>query len=887
MVEFVVQDCWWEEATWPLIKMDEFNHRHLEDLRKRMFLIRNLNAGNVDIIKQYGILPPMTTGQAAGFEEPPMVPYDNNNWAIVWGSFGQFNPIEPGDKIVCFKDTTGHIDLYTNSGVVYWETVTLMPPVSINGQLSGGWLLYPNPNKYHDLDANAGRPSIGADGRWRVVNHPRGSGYCEGVFERYHIAEKAHRWYPRHTDPIEQVSPLKIGGSIRRRQDPKKWKVEVENLHISQRPWTHHYRTKTICAPGTCYPEHKCIRARRLNEYVFANSDPKDALIEDPQNPIGQNYSDDLLCDAFQDQVIHVCESQNNFVKDVNDAWIKNWVHFNTLYTWATTADPGYTYSYGNIVWVGEYDLDSKFEMDAFYVCTQTHVSMIGDEKMPGTAGGADYWHSPAFYPGYIKAHVPFAKLIDTENIQGDGAAYHDIDPAELWDCNGSAYELLLREIDPDSNNPHYDWYWDTAFPYIPWWLYTEHYEQFSGDPILYPIPRGCWRRIWKHSMGRPYHPTTKIPFLMWPGEWGYPPGFWEGRGSGGAGENDFRVMDHRFIVTQIQYSMSKAIDSTINLFRVVDVESLYATACAGREEEREKLLATHDHVIMRYTKKEVDGEWVYIPQPQYEITAQLINDMRIVLGQLNLLLQSEQIGTPNTHSSIQSILNERYDTSVGAFSAAKAECDATMAPEINQDASGYNCQVLWDVATSKWRVDTSFYKREHNTLIAIKEIPRSGDFSGGIEDLPIVNINAAHALYQLWYRGFQPSAISWSIIDSMQIGNSNRFVVPALDSGDIGDPTTFRVAYIELDFIQSYWYWDGGGDKWVHVEEWKLSNYSPWPPEEFFTNLDLAYTYSWSRGAYIWQNDDAGDSSGFYIDYNLYPESVFERDEINFIEVE
>jgi hypothetical protein len=90
----------------------------------------------------------------------------------------------------------------------------------------------------------------------------------------------------------------------------------------------------------------------------------------------------------------------------------------------------------------------------------------------------------------------------------------------ELWGENESGFELLLKK------RGSYDWYFDTAFPYIPsqfgyWAAKTEH-GQNGGSPPDFGLPEGSswkkewgctsdaanpligtWRRTWHNSLGR------------------------------------------------------------------------------------------------------------------------------------------------------------------------------------------------------------------------------------------------------------------------------------------------------------------------------------------------------------------------------------------------
>jgi len=411
---------WWEESDKPIVKGDERTYHLFEDIRKLMALIENPKMGAIDIERQYG------TKVGENY-----IPYDSDNWVGLWDGYA-VDPANPGEVMVLYKDASNEEDIYVNFVEMTEVNLDAHPPIKGDGQLdSTYWKLAVNPNIYSHYNYNAGKPSIGASGRYIVIYHAA-SETCE--LSAYTSILKAHKWLPRHTHPYRQVAPLEDESVITQRRNPQLFGVEIKDEHITQSIGTAWDRSKRTVG------HEPCKRPRRLSEYVLEAGEPNDPASDCESS--GQCAEDPKMNEAYQDRVIFTIEQYGSlFLKEVDANFITAWEADNESY------DPA-----NNI------------------------------------------------------NHPVYARLDD-----------------KYWHCNVSAFELVLREIG------NFDWWWDTSHPAVSWELYDNNQD----DPGSWPLPRGCWRRTWKHSMGR-----VGVGTKMWPQESGDPPGYSESK----------------FIVTQAVY---------------------------------------------------------------------------------------------------------------------------------------------------------------------------------------------------------------------------------------------------------------------------------------------------------------------------------------------
>ena len=838
---------WWEEADWPIKKGDEVLANYFEDLRKRIWLLFNQAAGIVNIIEMYGLSTPLNGDQ------PVYIPYTLDNWAAGWAFGGTRNP---GELVVAFQDVTGQTDIYINSTGFTQEAIILHPPVNAAGQIDEHyWKLGANPNKYHHCDFNAGRPTIGASNRWLIRYHPASPpDVCD--WPHYICREHAYRMYPRQVDFLHQIPPIKEGSIITQRTK----KVGVKNEYITKHPVTHWSRSLDYD------PYHKCIKGRRLNEYTLSYGEPyKTAL------PVGQNWIDPLIDEAYQDQAIRACESSPLFVWFADEEWIENFIHYNAD-DWTDDDGGGdKDWAYGGIVYVSGYNPGDNYPEDCFYICKKDHTASPGLPKKPGTAAGADYWETPAYQPKYIDHNIefPFMQDVFGDEIVTGKWNFDLLSSAEYWDCNGSSFELALKNIG------RYDWYFDTGHPYVPWWVYKNTYGS-PNDPPNYPLPRGTWRRTWKYSMGRPCHPETKVPYLLWPGELGDPPGYWTER------SQIYKRLDKRFIVTQGQYD-----NITLNQdeYRVVDVESLYAQAVIDEEAEHgegyvEQLLSRHDPA-------RTDGD-----KSLFEIH-NLINDLRYVLVQLRYVYK--QFG----YTAFQYYRSARRTTdpypgpvppkatSLAAHVAAKniamleTHIEWMGAPPPDYDWSIHlHSTVKW-IGGFGWTGAANVVDTQMGFCYVRLEVYR-----GANKELPLFPYIGTMALHLGLQNGLEcADYIPHGTYkrDPCAVGIEGKIHTPHCDSYD---SVNWEHAFIGTKPYWEGWWWYGEPtNEWVYYTTWIIEPSDDWFIEEFFANADQtdAYKQWWKTTLLKIENTVPAMME---IDLEQFDASVFEEDEFNYIEV-
>jgi hypothetical protein len=108
--------------------------------------------------------------------------------------------------------------------------------------------------------------------------------------------------------------------------------------------------------------------------------------------------------------------------------------------------------------------------------------------RHPGTATYAANYTAKTgidYYDDTIKIdRYPNIKSRDTDTM------------GDCWANNGSGFEFC-KEL-----SGQWDWYFDWTFPYINFDHLVSKTLNPTGD---YPLPVGTWRRIWKNSLGRPF----------------------------------------------------------------------------------------------------------------------------------------------------------------------------------------------------------------------------------------------------------------------------------------------------------------------------------------------------------------------------------------------
>ncbi len=802
----------------------EIAAKNFEDIRKWIFVILNPWAGNVTESSLYTVA----------------------NWEGSWAAYALPDRAEPGDLVVRYQDSGGHIDYYVNYIGMTESVIDQHPPIGPDGMLDYNWRLAPDPNKYHTLDHNAGNPSIGADGRWRVIHNPanEGCGHLE-----YTRRDRAYKWLPRQLDPYRQIPPL---GETARHQA-----VELQKVFVGRNLAPTHERS----LDSVGYED--CKHPRRLTEYILDWAEP--SWVGDPSDECSASNQCAMgakLNEAYLDQVIRTCEEAGSrFLKQVDATWLANWLSAQTKVLWALTT----YYTVGQIVYkVTETDT-------VLYVCYAVHTSDANSEPGVG-ADWEDYWATPAYSPDYVPSQPVYVEFNGNMNV-APSTSY-----SWFWECNDSAYELCLKSLGgiesvyPAWSADHgdyfvddvvqhgdicrrcktahesdaarsptngeyweevtqFDWWWDTSHPAVPIWLYK---LQYGVDAADWPLPRGCWRRTWKHGPGR-------LGSIMWPGEKGDPPGY-EGL---------------KLIVAQSDYNAMPAANR--RWYAVSNVESLHAAAYGEAEEAL--IARRHDPAHIRWVEwyDEDIGEMVWTANRVYELHHDLVNDMRNVLIQLHLVDDTgltiavwRQIwgsGTPiNEDASWESYMHCIGRSEAGP--PAEAEIAGT-----GWLSCGYTAQIYWD--GGYWQGAAS------KTIFLISIEHGAG---------PDQSMTISRPLIRVGWRGTSHHSAPWQF-DGCEIGfeDLTAFAAPRAN----GEDGPIRYAYISLDVgavIYPGW-WD-----------FAATVVSPWPDTArggFFdwtdnpTGVDLAwdrYTEIQCRAATIDQ------WCVLNYDYNLVPETVWDE---------
>ena len=801
------QQCWWEQAAWPVGEGDELGSDWFEDIRKRIFLLRGGANVTDNIYRLYG--RQIGTGE--------YVAYDQASWSATnWPSYSN-----PGALKRIFKDDQGIEDLYVNWAAMSGGDVKTNPPVRSDGALNYAWRLGPWPGRYHHFDRNAGKPAIGADHRW-VIGHHGDSDQCP-LINPYTFRSEVYHYLPRQLDPTRQIAPIKRTGS--QEVVERCSHVEAEKDCITRSIGTVHARTMDT------EDLDFCIRPRRLSEYVREFGEPDTGICNGSEQSecdlSNQCAMDPKLSEAYQDQVIKTAEDNGSvYLKAVDERWIENWLWAQDIELWVVE----WSYSAGAIVYTDAAD-------DVFYVALVNHSS-TADTKPGDGVDWEDKWMLGTYQPEPVRNQPVYVELAGTVSVSPG------LTNSWFWGCNDSAYELLLRDLaGPDQ----FDWWFDKSFPAVPIWLYK---KQFDPDRNDWPLPRGCWRRTWKHSMGR-------VGSMMWPGEKGDPPGY--------------DAM--KLIVTQTVYNQMP--EASRRWYTVSDVEGLHTQAYGAEEED---LVAKRHDPVQTVRKRWYDkrrGCYRWASHPMWELHHDLVNDLRNVLLQLYLVGESGLTIHPYTYS-FRGIDDLEGDSSLQAYAIGRASTvQERGAPNTNpvstlcesDQAYGYWVRIEhWTDGVDYYSTGETFERRQFYLHIA--------KAAGASHALDI-----SSALVRIGYWGD----------DNDPGGDEGRW-----DGCEVGfegltlfaDPTDGeKNAYIRLPLragsSDTEWYFD------------TLIN-SPWPATEGGGFFDFSDEDIWGFYSRRWrrltqchiEGDDMDRWCVFEMDWDLVPAEVFAEDTTNAIEV-
>lgn len=513
--------------------------------------------------------------------------YDEQNWVGSWNGYAAPALAKEGEVTVIYRDHTGTEDIYLNHRQMSEATLDSHPPIKSDGKLDTRyWRLGVNPNYYCHYNQNAGKPDLDADGRYFIIYHAAGDGYLSYVCDL-----EAHNWLPRHTHPYRQIAPLlRASGAVQQRYSP----VEKKDRHITQNL-------------GTQWPRDSAAKYRKLTEYVMELGEP-DAVVAN------QSGHDSKMCEAYQDRAIRTMEHEQRYLTEVDQTYADAWTKRQGT-EWAG----GINYKDGTTQWAVAASivyLPGGAVVGTRYLCVKSHLS-AGANQPPNT----EFWTTPAYRPDlciYQPEYEPFG--------------------ARFFCCNGSAYEKVLKNIG------QYDWWWDSAYPYVPDALKDLRDAEGAAN---WPLPCGCWRRTWRHSMGR-------VGTIMWPGESGEPPEYFPD-----------------------QWSVTQAVYDTIpganqHEYSVVNNPPDFTLTAAQEAalKKRHDLKATSTARIGLTT----------IFEPHYELHHDLVNDIYNALKELHLVEWTYSSKCWNERASILwPDDGAARDTSLAAYANARFHTEKTM----------------------------------------------------------------------------------------------------------------------------------------------------------------------------------------------------------------
>lgn len=467
-----------------------------------------------------------------------------------------------------------------------------------------------------------------------------------------------------------------------------------------------------------------------------------------------------------------------------------------------------------------------------------------------------------------------------------DNFPFGDFSSAEYWDCNSSVAELALRNLG------EYDWYLDNSRPFVPWWIYNFQHE-YAAIAYELPIPKRCWRRFPRHTTGRPKNPETGEEYLLWPGQLGYPPGYWTDR------DPIYKRLKKRFMINQSDWDRITTQANKDNHYRVMeqsDIRALYDQAVAEQEAVHgegyvEDLLSTHDPVGYDSTG-----------QPMWEIHHDLINHARYVLSQLRYVYKVFSAGINQYYGSARKLSDSGppsdldRDTSVEAYTAAR---DRAMQPSNLEwvSSNGYSADIAlhgdvnWRPVPSKWTgALVSIDTRIGYGLVTITLFQEASEGAG--KELPIYP-NKGTMLFHLKYQtGYEctttlpPAETGKYKLEHLEVGVAGKSFLPVC--------ANYGGLYWEYAFVGSIsdwegWVYDTGSKKWSYIMYYWIVPAEPWMADGYFANADPAWTWCMWRKSTLVQmvSGSAFQLPGMLeIDFESFDTSVFEEDDTNFIEV-
>ena len=863
----------YDPEIWPVKKGDEIISQHWNEIRRHMWLIEHPYAGNIDVTIMYG----KWVGSAS---EHKYVPYDYGNWATSWEAETDYHY---GWPIVQFKWGPGdhQIDLFIWNSIGDKHVLKASPPV-VNGQISDKWHLFPNPNMYSHWNRNAGRPDIGADGRYFISQH--GSDFSSGGVGWMFGIWKAYQELPLHVNPYKQVSRVKDVQGDRERHSP----VEYHKEDTTRRLDTKHIRSFKdgfIGSPPTYWPHNLIIN--KIDEYCRLDGDPIDS------QQVGDDYREELMCSSYLDRIHHLLAQNYHYSVKVDDYWIKAWKHW--CYYGPNNMDPTYDagcanpmrdYCWGAGAWTsgpptyGYYTIGSAvYHNTWFWRAIQTSNGVE-----PGvTSGWEDYWVKDILYqPGYIDTDPVYVQLSDY-----------------LHHCNSSAFEKVLKDIG------EYDWFFDENAA-VPWWMYQNHYylmmlddanpgQGFADDArARWPIPRGCWRRIPRYTQawniarnqrgryGKEIMIDGKMVSMMWPGELGNPPGYDEQLqyfATGGNGDH-YNMWYYRHLITQAQWdNMERPVAWTwqyTQYYVVLPIEDMFKQAYRDNPNVERFIRERHDpqDTFWELYYNHGTGQFEWREYPVYEIFADMVNDMREMLLQLKYIAstKSKEIKQLFWHNELQ-----EYSTGLAAYQAGKTlpEYEEFDTSQFDVGYAGFICYYVESHILYAPHDPTIEDAQTHKSLGKVTIITQDQDFPSSIAGTAMIRVK-----YRKHCRVFGTSYK----IEGIRVGIGDLVIEDTRDNPYDAEPLPWLVGYLPLTAADFNWVYNATSEEWEYKCEHITNLLDIWPDEDYFdVTLGDQEWHVWNKELVI--DFDINEDMILRIDFNGYDEEVFAWDPYNYIQ--
>jgi len=609
---------YWEQADWSGIESGtEITHKHFEDLRKRLFLIRYPSAGrnnsqdsNPSASKnalQNSCSSWLQTKWANGDSETYLdriyTDYDDNIIELTAGNYrfdnGKYNGSYPystdgyglkdsqynwGGEVVCwdgdFTTTpTEHPDYEE------WDEETQQQYVKDYPVRYIKPCLFTNEKDHSFINSDSNEPPINSftglyDSSTHWVRTPSKDQYYDwsprvnsfvvqqkkkiekipedtDIFDAYYWTQiESNRYLPVCTDPKEQNKLAFCHGENSTYLEGEYMFIYKDKVELNKRHITYPmYQYATGGFSVYCCPTID-PDLRRCYSWPYRNSY---GILDFKAHPLVSvdgytPYTEDKLCDSYQTQIEYTIDI-GPWLSSVDSDYITNFLRYENIY-------------------------------NTFY---QT------------------YPYPDGWKPNKYSSQDPY------EYVNGAGRALY-------FGCNGSGTELFLKKTG------RFNWFLDTTHPPMTASVKIEKIKDsiwapYNYDERWYPEPHSCWRRVWKEGFG-------KKGGYYWDDNWGDPPGY----------ESD----DCRMWVNQADYNYIKDEIKT-KYYRVVDLESIISEIESKYAEEADPSNYDLDNISTPLTNLEQLNKSYdpvqtlykgYVECKKYQLKFSMLNDMRNVLRQ-------------------------------------------------------------------------------------------------------------------------------------------------------------------------------------------------------------------------------------------------------------